>query len=89
MAGQRPRRPRRPRNPTLDWEVPPQRRWRSARWAAPRGWWGNQPAFPDIGSYGNHEYGHRVGIFRLLAVLDKYGITPTRARPAVADHYQS
>ena len=49
---------------------------------------GNQPDFPDIGGYGNHEYGNRVGIFRILAVLDKYGITPTLALDkAVADHY--
>jgi len=46
----------------------------------PEGMWtGNQPQFPDIGGYGNHEYGNRVGIFRILAVLDKYGITPTLA----------
>jgi len=23
-------------------------------------WTGNQPQFPDIGGYGNHEYGNRV-----------------------------
>src|SRR5437899_6195331 len=53
-------------------------------------WTGNPPGnlFPDIGGYGNHEYGNRVGIFRILAVLDKYGITPTLALDkAVADHY--
>jgi hypothetical protein len=44
--------------------------------------------FPDIGGYGNHEYSNRVGIFRILAVLDKYGIKPTLALDkAVADHY--
>src|SRR5260370_17921092 len=51
-------------------------------------WSGNQPNFPDIGGYGNHEYGNRVGIFRILAVLDKYGIKPTLGLDkAVADHY--
>ena len=51
-------------------------------------WTGNQPSFPDIGGYGNHEYGNRVGVFRILAVLDKYGIKPTLALDkAVADHY--
>jgi peptidoglycan/xylan/chitin deacetylase (PgdA/CDA1 family) len=51
-------------------------------------WTGNQPAFPDIGGYGNHEYGNRGGIFRILALLDKYGITPTLALDkAIADHY--
>src|SRR5437764_10208304 len=55
----------------------------------PEGLWsGNQPQFPDIGGYGNHEYGNRVGIFRILAVLGRYGITPTLALDkAVADHY--
>jgi len=55
----------------------------------PEGLWsGNQSQFPDIGGWGNHEYGNRVGIFRILAVLDKYGITPTLALDkAVADHY--
>jgi len=43
---------------------------------------------PISGGYGNHEYGNRVGIFRILAVLDKYGIKPTLALDkAVADHY--
>ena len=51
-------------------------------------WTGNQPSFPDIGGYGNHEYGNRVGVFRILAVLDKYGIKPTLALDkTVADHY--
>jgi allantoinase len=46
----------------------------------PEGLWsGNQPQFPDIGGWGKHEYGNRVGVFRILAVLDKYGITPTLA----------
>jgi peptidoglycan/xylan/chitin deacetylase (PgdA/CDA1 family) len=55
----------------------------------PEGLWsGNQPQFPDIGGYGNHEYGNRVGIFRILTVLDKYAIPPTLALDAaVADHY--
>jgi hypothetical protein len=51
-------------------------------------WTGNQPQFPDIGGYGNHEYGNRVAIFRIPAVLDEYGITPALALDkAVADHY--
>src|SRR6266853_1886120 len=63
-----------------DWEVPPQTPLAVSPLGGPEGLWsGNQPAFPDIGGYGNHEYGNRVGIFRLLAVLDKYGITPTLA----------
>src|SRR5260370_18874913 len=51
-------------------------------------WSGHQTNFPDIGGYGNNEYGNRVGISRILGVLDKYGIKPTLALDkAVADHY--
>jgi allantoinase len=72
-----------------DWEVPSQTPLAVSPLGGPEGLWsGNQPAFPDIGGYGNHEYGNRVGLFRILAVLDKYGITPTLALDkAVADHY--
>jgi allantoinase len=42
--------------------------------------------FPDIGGYGNHDYGNRVGIFRVLVAPDKYGIKPTLALDN-ADHY--
>ena len=72
-----------------DWEVPPKTPLAVSPLGGPEGLWsGNQPQFPDIGGYGNHEYGNRVGIFRILAVLDKYGITPTLALDkAVADHY--
>src|SRR5437868_9561396 len=72
-----------------DWEVPAGTPVAVSPMGGPEGMWtGNQPQFPDIGGYGNHEYGNRVGIFRTLAVLDKYGITPTLALDkAVADHY--
>ena len=72
-----------------DWEVPAGTPVAVSPMGGPEGMWtGNQPQFPDIGGYGNHEYGNRVGIFRILAVLDKYGITPTLALDkAVADHY--
>jgi allantoinase len=63
-----------------DWEVPASTPVAVSPMGGPEGLWsGNQPQFPDIGGYGNHEYGNRVGIFRILAVLDKYGITPTLA----------
>jgi peptidoglycan/xylan/chitin deacetylase (PgdA/CDA1 family) len=48
-------------------------------------WTGSQlppDRFPDIGTYGNHEYGNRVGVFRIFDVLDKYGIVPTLALDA-------
>src|SRR6202049_1506884 len=72
-----------------DWEVPKGAPLAVSPWGGPEGMWtGNQPAFPDIGGYGNHEYGNRVGVFRILATLDKYGIKPTLALDkAVADHY--
>jgi peptidoglycan/xylan/chitin deacetylase (PgdA/CDA1 family) len=53
-------------------------------------WTGSQlpPRFPDIGTYGNHEYGNRVGVFRIFDVLDKYGIVPTLALDATtAENY--
>src|SRR6202040_1599167 len=53
-------------------------------------WCGNPPGnlFPDIGGHGNHEDGNRGGIFRILAVLDKYGIKPSLALDKTgSDHY--
>ena len=35
--------------------------------------------FPDYGRLSHREYGHRVGIFRVLKVLEKHGIKPTIA----------
>jgi len=74
-----------------DWEVPADTPLAVSPMGGPEGLWsGNQPQFPDIGGWGNHEYGNRVGIFRVLAVLDKYGIKPTLALDkAVADHRQA
>ena len=72
-----------------DWEVPPGTPVAVSPMGGSEGLWsGNQPQFPDIGGWGNHEYGNRVGVFRILDLLDKYGITPTLALDkAVADHY--
>ena len=39
--------------------------------------------FPDYPRFSHREYGHRVGIFRLLDVLEKYGIVPTVAMDAL------
>src|SRR6202030_1206791 len=80
VAGQRPCRARRHRRPgALDWEVPEGPPLAVSPLGGPEGMWtGNPPGnlFPDIGGYGNHEYGNRGGIFRLLSVLDRHGITP-------------
>jgi peptidoglycan/xylan/chitin deacetylase (PgdA/CDA1 family) len=46
--------------------------------------------FPDYPRLTHREYGHRVGIFRLLEVLAKYQIRPTVAMDALtAEHYPS
>src|SRR5207249_5641172 len=61
-----------------DWEEPPHTPLAVSPLGGREGLWsGNQPAFPDIGGYGNHEYGNRVGLFSLLAALDTYCLTPT------------
>lgn len=60
-----------------DWQAPPDEP------GAPAG-----PFRPDLATYSMHEYGNRVGVFRVLRILDKYGIKPTIAMDkAVADHY--
>jgi hypothetical protein len=44
--------------------------------------------FPDYTRLSHREYGHRVGIFRLLNVLEKHGLKPTVAMDAfTAEHY--
>ena len=47
-----------------------------------------QGPFPDVTAWSHREYGHRVGIFRVLEALDAHGIKPTVAMDAVtAEHY--
>jgi peptidoglycan/xylan/chitin deacetylase (PgdA/CDA1 family) len=44
--------------------------------------------FPDYALFTHREYGHRVGIFRVLDVLEKHGIKATIAMDATtAEHY--
>ena len=44
--------------------------------------------YPDITAWSGREYGHRVGIFRVLDVLDKHGIKPTVAMDTLtAENY--
>lgn len=44
--------------------------------------------FPDVTAWSHREYGHRVGVFRVLDVLEKHGIPPTIAIDALtAQHY--
>jgi len=47
-----------------------------------------QGPFPDVTAWSHREYGHRVGIFRVLDVLERHGIRPTVAMDALtAEHY--
>jgi allantoinase len=44
--------------------------------------------YPDYPRLTHRDYGHRVGIFRVFEVLEKYGIPPTVAMDALtAEHY--
>jgi allantoinase len=43
---------------------------------------------PDVRKYAHHDFGNRVGIWRLLEVLDRHGIRCTASlNVAVLDHY--
>ena len=47
-----------------------------------------QGPFPDVTAWSHREYGHRVGVFRVLDALDAHGIRPTIAMDALtAEHY--
>ena len=57
----------------MEWEAPP-----GSFTATLAGGLGDRP-FPDYARVSHREYGHRVGIFRVLDVLEKHGIRPTVA----------
>jgi peptidoglycan/xylan/chitin deacetylase (PgdA/CDA1 family) len=60
-----------------DWQLPPDDP------DAPSG-----PFRPDLAGFSMHEYGNRIGAFRVLRILDKYGIKPTIAMDkTVAENY--
>ena len=67
----------------MEWEAPASS-FQVARLAG-----GSAPReFPDYARLSHREYGHRVGIFRLLDVLEKYGVRATIAMDALtAEHY--
>ena len=51
---------------------------------------GMRMPYPDLRHFSLRDYGNRVGIFRVLKVLDRYGIRPTVAMSAeVASRYPS
>ncbi|WP_158277122.1 polysaccharide deacetylase family protein [Serinibacter arcticus] len=43
--------------------------------------------FPDYARLTHREYGHRVGIFRILDVLEQFGVTPTIALDAMTAEF--
>ena len=62
------------------WEVnPPENASRDPRVISPLG-----NFFPDWLTWSQREYGARVGIFRVLDVLDRFGVTPSVALGAAA-----
>ena len=62
------------------WEVnPPENASRDPRIVSPLG-----NFFPDWLTWSQREYGARVGIFRVLDVLDRFGVTPSVALGAAA-----
>ena len=67
----------------MEWQAPPGS-FQVARLSG-----GSSPReFPDYARLSHREYGHRVGIFRLLDVLEKYGVRATIAMDALtAEHY--
>lgn len=61
----------------FDWQLPPDEP------GAPAG-----PFRPNLATFSQHEYGNRVGVFRIFKILDKYGIKPTIAMDrVVAENY--
>ena len=61
----------------MEWEAPP-----GSFTSSLAGGLGDRP-FPDYARVSHREYGHRVGIFRVLDVLEKHGIRPTVAIDAM------
>ncbi len=72
----------------MEWEAPP-----GSFTVSLAGGIADRP-FPDYARVSHREYGHRVGIFRVLDVLEKHGIRPTiamdamtaEANPYLVDH---
>ena len=62
------------------WELePPEGTYRDPRFRGPRG-----DFFPEYRYFTQREYGNRIGIFRILELLDKHGLTATVAANAGA-----
>ena len=67
----------------LEWETP------AGSYRSPTLSGGVTPRpFPDYAMLSHREYGHRVGIFRVLDVLEKHGVKPTIAMDSLtAENY--
>jgi peptidoglycan/xylan/chitin deacetylase (PgdA/CDA1 family) len=66
-----------------EWKTPPES-FQVANLAGGYGW----GPFPDVTAWSHREYGNRVGVFRVLDVLEKHGITATIAMDALTvEHY--
>jgi len=67
----------------MDWKTP------SGAYEAPNMAGGLTPRpWPDYARYGHRDYGHRIGIFRVLDALEERGIKATVAMDAMtAQHY--
>ena len=63
----------------MEWEAPPD----SFTVSLPGGTGTAERPFPDYARIGHREYGHRVGIFRVLDALEKHGIRATVAVDAM------
>lgn len=67
----------------MEWR-PPQGAYQNPALA---GGYGPSP-FPDVTRWSHREYGHRVGVFRLLDALERYGLKATVAMDVfTAQHY--
>lgn len=66
-----------------EWK-PPQGHYQVPNLAGGYGW----GPFPDVTAWSHREYGHRVGVYRVLDVLARHGIRPTIALDALtAENY--
>ena len=69
----------------MEWSPPPG----TYQNPALAGGYGAAP-FPDVTRWSHREYGHRVGVFRLLDLLQKHRLQPTVAMDVLtAQHYPS
>jgi len=69
--------------------VVPNLEWFSLQRAQPsRPWEKAGAATPTVRAWGQRDYGNRVGIFRIMSVLDRYGIRATASTNAdICDHH--